>query len=244
MNGFCIRRVGRSGRSTPTIRSTSAPDRGGTDANPAIPGFNPGQSADTLYVTNGETTDYADINAGTVAFTPELGEGTPGSGFVFPDNEQLIQAEFEKTLDFHLGLARSAAHPANPASPVGIDVEPFYLDPDDIDPQNGQTVAVRLQVRRLLRRPAGGARARRAQPRRRHAALPDQRRSDPDARRRASGTAVSATGPATAPTTTSSSGEVTGTDPGDSVKVWFEGGGAEERLVHLRRSSPTAASAS
>ena len=30
----------------------------------AIPGFNPGQSADTLYVTNGETTDYADTNGG------------------------------------------------------------------------------------------------------------------------------------------------------------------------------------
>ena len=99
----------------------------------------PGQSADTLYVTNGETTDYADVNAGTVAFTPELGEGKPGSGFVFPDNERLIRAEFRKTLDFDLGLARSAAHPADPDSPVGIDVEPFYLDPDDIDPQNGQT---------------------------------------------------------------------------------------------------------
>ena len=48
---------------------------GGTDANSAIPGFNPGQSADTLYVTNGETTDYADTNAGTVAYTPELGPG-------------------------------------------------------------------------------------------------------------------------------------------------------------------------
>jgi len=43
----------------------------------AIPGFNPGQSADTLYVTNGETTDYADVHDGTIAFTPELGEGTP-----------------------------------------------------------------------------------------------------------------------------------------------------------------------
>ena len=112
---------------------------GGTDADSAIPGFNPGQSADTLYVTNGETTDYADINAGTISFTPELGEGRPGAGFVFPDDEGLIQAEFEKTLDFHLGLAWSAASPANPASPVGIGVEPFYLDADDIDPQNGQT---------------------------------------------------------------------------------------------------------
>jgi hypothetical protein len=61
----------------------------GTDANPAIPGFDPGISSDELYITNGETTDYADVNAGTIAFTPELGEGTPGSGFVFPDDEAL-----------------------------------------------------------------------------------------------------------------------------------------------------------
>src|SRR4051812_7374288 len=54
---------------------------GGTDANPAIPGFNVGQSADTLYVTNGETTDYAETSRGTIAYTPELGEGTPGAGF-------------------------------------------------------------------------------------------------------------------------------------------------------------------
>jgi hypothetical protein len=41
---------------------------GGTDgAKSAIPGFNPGQSADTLYVTNGETTDYAETSAGTIA---------------------------------------------------------------------------------------------------------------------------------------------------------------------------------
>jgi hypothetical protein len=110
----------------------------GTDANVAIPTFNVGQSADTLYVTNGETTDYADTSAGTVSYTPELGEGVPGSGFVFPDNEQLIQAEFQRALNFHLGLARSAGDPANPESPVGIDVKPFYLDQDEIDPQNGQ----------------------------------------------------------------------------------------------------------
>ena len=51
---------------------------GGTDANSAIEGFNPGQSADTLYVTNGETTDYAESAAGTIAYTPELGEGIAG----------------------------------------------------------------------------------------------------------------------------------------------------------------------
>src|SRR6266571_1641793 len=37
---------------------------GGTDANPGIAGFDPGISADELYVTNGETTDFADVSAG------------------------------------------------------------------------------------------------------------------------------------------------------------------------------------
>ena len=63
-----------------------------------IAGFNPGQSADTLYVTNGETTDYADVKAGTIAYTPSSVEEIPGAGFVFPDDENLIQAEFTKTL--------------------------------------------------------------------------------------------------------------------------------------------------
>ncbi len=176
---------------------------GGLDADPAIPGFNPGQSADTLYVTNGETTDYADTSAGTVAYTPELGEGTPGAGFVFPDDEELIQAEFERTLDFDLGLARSATRPADPVSPTGIEVEPFYLDADDIDPQNGQTSLFDFkfdvsygdpqEVRVLAQRSLGkvelqyrinGGRGR-------------------EARRRPSGTAARPTGRAPAPTTTS-----------------------------------------
>ncbi|MGH2484273.1 MAG: M14 family zinc carboxypeptidase [Candidatus Limnocylindria bacterium] len=108
----------------------------GTDADPAIADFNPGQSADTLYVTNGETTDYSDAS-GAVAFTPELSEGAPGAGFVFPDDEDLVQLEFERALDFHLGLAQSAADADDPVSPVGITVEPFYLTQDGLDPQNG-----------------------------------------------------------------------------------------------------------
>ena len=58
---------------------------------------------------------------------------------MFPDDEALIQAEFERTLAVppRAGAGRRS-DPANPDSPVGIDVEPFYLDQDDIDPQNGQ----------------------------------------------------------------------------------------------------------
>ncbi len=118
--------------------------------------------------------------------------------------------------------------------PSGIDVEPFYLDADDIDPQNGQTVAVRLQVRRLLRRPAGGARAREAQPRRGHAALPDQRRPGPAADRRASGPAASATAPATATYYHVVRGSVTGTSSGRQREGLVHRRRRDERLVHLR----------
>jgi Zinc carboxypeptidase len=197
---------------------------GGTDANPAIPGFNPGQSADTLYVTNGETTDYAETSAGTIAYTPELGEGVAGSGFVFPDDEALIQAEFQKTLAFHLGLARSARDPADPESPVGIGVEPFYLDADDIDPQNGQTSLFDFkfgvsygdpqEVRVLAKRSLGAVRVKyqinggRVQ---------TGRTSEWEGGERYS--------PGNANYYRVMRGQVTGTDVGDKVKVWFQGRG-------------------
>jgi hypothetical protein len=197
---------------------------GGTDANSAIEGFNPGQSADTLYVTNGETTDYAETAAGTIAYTPELGEGQEGSGFVFPDNEALIQAEFERLLPFHLGLARSGANPANPDSPVGIDVEPFYLDQDDIDPQNGQQSLfdfkfavsygdpqeVRVLAKRSLGRVTLNYQVN-------DGATKTASTSEWDGGERygvGNGTYYHVV-----------SGQVTGTDAGDSVKVWFTGGG-------------------
>ena len=54
-----------------------------------------------------------------------------------PTTRRWSQAEFQRTLPFHLGLARSATHPDDPVSPVGIDTAAFYLDQDEIDPQNG-----------------------------------------------------------------------------------------------------------
>jgi len=197
---------------------------GGTDADPAIPGFNPGQSADTLYVTNGETTDYADTNAGTVAYTPELGEGVPGAGFVFPDDEALIQAEFEKTLRFHLGLARSAVDPDDPVSPVGIEVAPFYLDQDDIDPQNGQQSLFDFrfsvsygdpqEVRVLAKRSLG-------------AVTLKYQIGDGSVHEASTSewTGGERYGPGNGAHYHVVRGQVTGTSVGDSVRVWFEGGG-------------------
>ena len=217
------RRAGRSGRPTPTTRSTTA--LGGTDANPGIPGFDPGMSAEELYVTNGETTDYADVRAGSIAFTPELEEGCDGCGFVFPDNEALIQAEFEKTLPFSLDVAKSAANPANPVSHLGNTTKPFYLSQTEVDAENGGlsmfdfTFAKSYGDPQEVRVLARGASAPSRSSTRSMAA-----RSR--ASRRPNGPAANATAWARQRTTTSCAATVTGTSPGNTVKVWFEGGGA------------------
>ncbi len=99
--------------------------------NPAIPGYHPGLSSDVLYVTNGETNDYAHASTNTLAWTPELSEGCDGCGFVFPDDEALVQAEFERNLPFARSVADSAVDPDDPRSVLGIETKPFYLTSDD-----------------------------------------------------------------------------------------------------------------
>ena len=85
-----------------------------------------------LYVTNGETTDFAHLRAGTLAWTPELEEGCAGCGFVFPDDEALVQAEFEKVLPFAQDVVASAARPGEPGRRTsGSTTKPFYLESDD-----------------------------------------------------------------------------------------------------------------
>ena len=198
---------------------------GGTDEHPGIPGFDPGMSAEELYVTNGETTDYGDVKAGAIAFTPELEEGCDGCGFVFPDDEGLIQAEFEKTLPFSLDVAKSAANPANPVSHLGNTTKPFYLSQTEVDTENGglsmfdftfnKSYGDPQDVRVLARKSLGAV----------------------TLKYQINGGAV-----VSKPTTDWKGGDrygegkatyyhvvngaVTGTSPGDHVDVWFEGGGA------------------
>ena len=106
----------------------------GTDQKPAIDGFNPGVGAD-LYTTNGETTDFAHAMNNTLAWTPELGDGPHDDGFVFPDKEGQVQSEFSKTLPFALSVAKSAVDPDDPVSNTKIKTQPFYLNVASIDPQ-------------------------------------------------------------------------------------------------------------
>lgn len=189
---------------------------------PAIPGWEPGLSSDVLYVTNGETTDFAHAQRGTLAWTPELGEGVPGSGFVFPDDEALIEAEFRKVLPFALDVAKSAADPDDPVSHLGLTTKPFYLQSEDTyktglpqanftfdysygDPQEVRVLAKRDLGEVTVRYRIDGGPVRSA---------PTQEWKGGD---RYGGT--------TAVHYRVMSGVVTGTDPGDSVEVWFEGGG-------------------
>ncbi|HLF41724.1 MAG TPA: M14 family metallopeptidase, partial [Acidimicrobiia bacterium] len=119
----------------------------GTPTNPAIPGYDP-QLSTELYVTNGETTSWAHAATGTLGFTPELGEGLPGSGFLFPDNEALIRQEYEINRPFALDLARSAAHPSLPRSHLGHTTPAMVVDTFDVS--YGPAQPVQATVARRL----------------------------------------------------------------------------------------------
>ena len=195
----------------------------GNRDNPAIPDFEPGLSSDVLYVTNGETTDFAHAQQGTLAWTPELGEGIPGSMFVFPDDEELVQAEFERVLPYALDVAKSAADPENPVSHLGLETKPFYLKSDDTykyglplanftfdysygDPQEVRVIAKRSLGDVTLKYSIDGAPA---------VSAATEEWTGGDRYGGQTGVYYRVV-----------SGLVTGTEPGDSVEVWFEGGGA------------------
>ncbi len=194
----------------------------GNRDDPAIPGFEPGLSSDVLYVTNGETTDFAHSQRGTLAWTPELGEGEPDATFVFPDNEELVQAEFERNLPFALDVAKSAANPAEPVSHLGLETKPFYLESDDTykdglplanftfeysygDPQEVRVIARRSLGDVTLMYSINGDPA---------IGVPTEEWTGGDRYGGKTGVHYRTV-----------SGFVTETEPGDSVEVWFEGGG-------------------
>jgi Zinc carboxypeptidase/Immune inhibitor A-like, MAM domain len=190
--------------------------------NPAIEDFHPGLSSDVLYVTNGETTDFAHSQRGTLAWTPELSEGCDGCGFVFPDDEALVQAEFVRNLPFALDVAKSASDPDDPVSHLGIETKPFYLKSDDTyktglplanftfdvsygDPQEVRVLAKRALGAVTLKYSINGGPAQSA---------PTEEWNGGERY-----------GGQTDVYYHIMSGTVTGTSPGNSVKVWFEGGG-------------------
>ncbi|HKX68202.1 MAG TPA: M14 family zinc carboxypeptidase [Intrasporangium sp.] len=202
---------------------------------PAIEDFHPGLSSDVLYVTNGETTDYAHVATGALAWTPELSEGCDGCGFVFPDDEALVQEEFERNLPFAQSVAKSAVDPDDPVSVVGIETKPFYLDSDD--PYKRGLPGTQLTFDYSYGDPQ------------RVAVIAKRSLGAVTAKWRVNGGPVQS-----APTSEWQGGEryspadvhyrqmrgvVTGTNPGDSVQVWFEGGGATSESFTYQAVSET-----
>ncbi|KOY58594.1 M14 family metallopeptidase [Streptomyces sp. XY332] len=128
---------------TPTPDDVAYKALAGTPENPAVPGYYP-QVSSELYTTNGEADGHASNVNGIMMFTPEMttcqtaSASDPNdrwkpedcrSGFNFPDDEKLIQAEFAKNVPFALAVGESAAHPDQPKSSVGLSAADFTLDP-------------------------------------------------------------------------------------------------------------------
>ncbi len=131
----------------------------GDDANPAVPGYDPDISAE-LYTTNGDIDTHMQAAYGTLGFTPEMSTCEAASaidpddswlpencesGFHFPDDEALIQQEFEKNIPFALAVAKSAKDPDDPVSVVGIDTPNFVVDSFDVSYGDPQQVAVTVK---------------------------------------------------------------------------------------------------
>ncbi|MCX5408044.1 M14 family zinc carboxypeptidase [Streptomyces sp. NBC_00335] len=128
---------------TPTPDDVAYKALAGTPENPAVPGYYP-QVSSELYTTNGEADGHAANANGMMMFTPEMttcqtasgidpdDQWKPedcASGFNFPDDEKLIQAEFAKNIAFALSVAESAERPDQPKSSLGLTAADFTLDP-------------------------------------------------------------------------------------------------------------------
>ena len=234
MDGLLKRRQLRDTAQLPLLRPAAAlpgrlagrhrdggrPDLRGDDRqrrpSPAVPGFDPDLAAE-LYTTNGDTNDHAHRKYGTLSWTPELNEGCEGCGFVFPDDEALVQAEFEKNLPFALDIAKSAVNPVRAGQPPGQQRPPTSSSTPSSSARQGP----------------GRPGQRQAQARPRAAQLPDQQRPDEDRDRPRSGRAASGTATATTTTTTRCAAR----SPAPSRATRSRSG--SPRSARRARSSPT-----
>ncbi|MES5822810.1 M14 family zinc carboxypeptidase [Streptomyces sp. RG80] len=137
----------------------------GTPDNPAIPGYRP-QVSSELYTTNGEADGHASNVNGLAMFTPEMSTCQTASGidpndqwnaadcqsvFNFPDDEKLIQQEFEKNIPFALSVAESAARPDQPKSSLGLKAADFTPKTFTTSYSRGADQEVSVVVRRSVR---------------------------------------------------------------------------------------------
>ncbi|MEU3982719.1 M14 family zinc carboxypeptidase [Streptomyces sp. NPDC026672] len=150
---------------TPTPDDVLYTALAGTPDNPAIPGYR-SQVSSELYTTNGEADGHASNVNGMAMFTPEMSTCQTASAvdpddawnasdcrsvFNFPDDEKLIQEEFEKNVPFALSVAETAAHPDKPASTVGLEAADFTPAAFSTSYARGADQEVSVVVRKAVR---------------------------------------------------------------------------------------------
>ncbi|MEU6086136.1 M14 family zinc carboxypeptidase [Streptomyces sp. NPDC047085] len=150
---------------TPTPDDVLYKALAGTPDNPAIPGYR-SQVSSELYTTNGEADGHAGNVNGMAMFTPEMSTCATASNidpndawkpddcqsvFNFPDDEKLIQQEFEKNVPFALSVAETAAHPDRPVSSVGLSAADFTPAAFSTSYSRGADQDVSVVVRKAIR---------------------------------------------------------------------------------------------
>ena len=150
---------------TPTPDDVIYKALAGTPANSAIPGYRP-QVSSELYTTNGEADGHAANVNGMSMFTPEMSTCQTASNidpndqwkaadcqsvFNFPDDEKLIQQEFEKNIPFALSVAETAEHPDVPSSSLGLKAADFTPATFATSYSRGADQEVSVVVRKSVR---------------------------------------------------------------------------------------------
>ena len=207
--------------STPTADDPIYYAMSGNLDDPAIDEFHPGLSSDVLYVTNGETTDYAHAVTGALAWTRSCPRAATAVASSSPTTRRWCRRSSSATCRSPSRWPNSAVDPDDPKTVTGITTKPFYVDSDD--PYKRSNPGVQLSFARSYGDP---------QP---VAVIAKRSLGAVTVKYRINGGAVQS-----APTSEWEGGSrynpasvyyhqmrgvVTGTDPGDSVEVWFEGGG-------------------
>ncbi|WP_328970949.1 M14 family metallopeptidase [Streptomyces sp. NBC_00239] len=150
---------------TPTPDDVIYKALAGTPEKPAVPGYYP-QVSSELYTTNGDADGHAANVNGVMMFTPEMttcqtaSESDPNdawkpedcaSGFNFPDDEKLIQAEYAKNVPFALSVAETASHPDRATSSVGMTAADFTPNRFATSYARGGAQPVSVTARKALR---------------------------------------------------------------------------------------------
>ena len=204
----------------------------GQPRQPGDPRLPPGPLSDVLYVTNGETTDYAHARRGTISLDARAERGLPGLRVRLPGRRgaRAGGVRAQPAVRHRRGATRRR-DPDDPVSHLGITTKPFYLKSDDPykaafprrTSRSATPTATRSRSQVLAKRSLGAVTRQ----------VPDQRRRGADRPDRRSGTAARSTTRRRAATTTSCAAMVTGHQPRRHRRGLVRGRRPEERLVHL-----------